>query len=164
MEKPAPNTARRGAKGKSRWQLVVRDLNGVLDRLPRDARFNVILFRTEVEAWSKRLQPATRGARARCRRWIESARPAGWTNLFDALALALADDDVDALYVLTDGVPSRGAETRRRAILEEIAYLNRYRLVQINCVQAGGSEGLSKTWRGFLDDLAKAHDGRSVRE
>ena len=159
MEKPAP-----GGKGASRWDLVVRDLFGVLERLPPDARFNVVLFRTDVASWSRQLVPAGRGAVSRCRRWVESQRPGGWTNLFDAVAVALADDDVDALYVLTDGVPSRGAETRRRAILDEIEFLNRYRLVQVNCVQAGGAEGLSKAWRGFLDELAAAHDGVSVRE
>jgi len=159
MEKPAP-----GGGGRSRWELVKRDLASVLERLPRGARFNVILFRTDVEPWRKRLGPATRGARARCERWIDAAEPSGWTNLYDAVALALEDDAVDTLYMLTDGVPSRGAETKRAAILDEIAFLNRYRLVQINCVQAGGAKGLSKRWEGFLDELAKAHDGVAVRE
>ena len=159
MEKPAP-----GANGKSRWDLVVRDLLAVLDRLPSSARFNVVLFRTEAEAWKRKLTPATLGARRSCRRWIEKIKPSGWTNLFDAVALALQDEQVDTLYVLTDGVPSRGTETRRRAILEELALLNRYRLVQINCVQAGSTKGLGKSWRGFLEELADAHEGWSVRE
>lgn len=159
MEKPAP-----GAKGKSRWDLVVRDLCAVLDRLPSSARFNVILFRTEPEAWKRNLTAATRGARRSCRKWVEGVKPSGWTNLYDAVALALEDDQVDTLYVLTDGVPSRGSETRRRGILAELALLNRYRLVQINCVQAGSSEGLGKSWRGFLEELATAHEGWSVRE
>ena len=66
--------------------------------------------------------------------------------------------------MLTDGVPSRGSETGRRSILDEIAFLNRYRLVQINCVQTGSEKGLGKKWRGFLEELAEAHDGVSVRE
>ncbi|MGQ0613582.1 MAG: HEAT repeat domain-containing protein [Planctomycetaceae bacterium] len=152
------------AKGRSRWDLSCAELAGVLDRLPEDARFNVVLFRTEVEAWKPRLERATRGSRVACRDWIGEAKPSGWTNLFDALALALADDEVDAIYLLTDGVPSRGAETARRSILDEIAFLNRFRLVQINCVQAGAEEGLSKAWKGFLDDLARDHDGVCVRE
>jgi len=159
MEKEAP-----GAQGKTRWELVVRDLGQVLDRLPQGARFNVILFRTEVAAWRRRLVPATPAARRACLAWIGEEKPAGWTNLFDALDAALGDDDVDALYLLTDGVPSRGAETRREDILDEIAYRNRYRLVQVNCVQAGGAEGLGKRWEGFLEDLAHAHDGHAVRE
>ena len=159
MSREAP-----GGGGKTRWQLLRRDLYGVLARLPRGTRFNVFLFRTDVEAWRKRLVPATPGARRACREWIEAARPGGWTNLFDALKLALADGDLDTLYVLTDGVPSRGSETERRSILAEIAFLNRYRLVQINCVQAGSEKGLGKKWRGFLEELAKAHDGVSVRE
>ena len=159
MSREAP-----GGGGQTRWQLLLRDLSGVLERLPPRTRLNVFLFRTEVEAWRKRLVPATAGARRACREWIEAAQPGGWTNLFDALALALKDDDVDTLYVLTDGVPSRGAETKRRSILDEIAFLNRYRLVQINCVQAGSEKGLGKKWHGFLDELANAHDGISVRE
>ena len=159
MLEPAP-----GKEGQTRWQIVVEDLQEVLRRIPDGARFNVILFRTDVEAWKPRLAPASRANRAACQRWIGEAAPSGWTNLFDAVRLALADDEVDALFVLTDGVPSKGAETARRDILDEIAFLNRYRLVQINCVQAGGSEGLGKRWDGFLEELAKAHDGVSVNE
>lgn len=159
MTEPAP-----GKGGKTRWDLMVADLRAVVDRLPDDARFNVVLFRTEVLAWKPRLVPATPANRRACREWIGEERPAGWTNLYDALALALSDDDVDAVYVLTDGVPSRGAETDRGGILAELAYLNRYRLVQVNCVQAGSAEGLGKRWEGFLDDLAAAHDGTAVRE
>jgi len=159
MTEPAP-----GKGGKTRWDLVVEDLRAVVDRLPDDARFNVILFRTEVTAWRPRLVPATSGARRACREWIGDEKPSGWTNLYDALALALSDDDVDAVYVLTDGVPSRGAERDRSGILAELAYLNRYRLVQVNCIQAGSKEGLGKRWEGFLDDLAAANDGLAVRE
>ena len=82
----------------------------------------------------------------------------------DGVERALADEEVDAIYLLTDGVPSRGAETRRKGILDEIDYLNRFRLVQINCVQAGSSDGLGSKWKGFLEDLARRHDGVSVRE
>jgi len=159
MADPAPREP-----GRRRWDLVVEELVGVLRRLPPDARFNVVLFRTGVEAWKPRLVRATRGAVRACAEWIGDQSPAGWTNLFDALELALADDDADAIYLLTDGVPSRGAETKRRAILREIEYLNRFRLVQINCVQAGGTGGLGPQWRGFLKELADAHDGVSVRE
>jgi hypothetical protein len=159
MTEPAP-----GKGGKTRWDLVVEDLRAVVNRLPDDARFNVVLFRTDVNAWKPRLVPATSGARRSCSDWIGEEKPAGWTNLYDALALALSDDDVDAVYVLTDGVPSRGAETDRTGILAELAYLNRYRLVQVNCIQAGSKEGLGKRWEGFLDDLAAANDGIAVRE
>jgi len=159
MNEPAP-----GKGGKTRWDLVVDDLHAVVERLPGDARFNVVLFRTDVAAWKPRLVPVTAGTRRSCADWIGDEKPAGWTNLYDALALALEDDDVDAVYVLTDGVPSRGAETDRSGILGELAYLNRYRLVQVNCIQAGSKDGLGKRWEGFLDDLAAANDGIAVRE
>ncbi|MFI5402403.1 MAG: HEAT repeat domain-containing protein [Planctomycetota bacterium] len=159
MTEPAP-----GKGGKTRWDLMVEDLRAVVGRLPDDAHFNVVLFRTDVTAWRPRLIAATAAARRACCEWIGEEKPAGWTNLYDALALALSDDDVDAVYVLTDGVPSRGAETDRLGILGEFAYLNRFRLVQVNCVQAGSKEGLGKRWEGFLDDLAAANDGIAVRE
>ena len=140
------------------------DLLFVLDRLPKGARFNVVFFRTDIEAWRPRVVRATSSTKRACRRWVEEAKPAGWTNLFDAVALAMADDELDTIYVLTDGVPSRGAETGRRAILDELAFLNHYRLIEIHCVQAGGVEGLGRRWRGFLDELAEQHGGVSVRE
>jgi hypothetical protein len=159
MLEPAP-----GKGGRTRWDVVVEDLRAVVGRLPDAARFNVILFRTEVTAWRPHPVPVNAATRRACAEWIGEEKPAGWTNLYDALALAVADDDIDALYVLTDGVPSRGGETERTAILDELAFLNRYRLVQVNCIQAGAKEGLGKRWDGFLDDLAQAHDGVSVRE
>ena len=159
MTEPAP-----GKGGKTRWDLVVEDLRAVVGRLPDDARFNVVLFRTDVAAWKPRLVPATTANRRACADWIGEEKPAGWTNLYDALALALSDDDVDAVYVLTDGVPSRGAETDRTGIIGELAYLNRFRLVQVNCIQAGSKEGLAKRWDGFLDDLAAENDGIAVKE
>lgn len=147
-----------------RWDAVVDDLVAVLRRMPADSRFNVVLFRTGFEPWKNKLVAAGRGRVRACEKWIRAQSPAGWTNLFDALAWSLEDDAVDAVYVLTDGVPSRGAFTKRKAILRELAYLNRFRMVQINCVQAGSSEGLGKRWNGFLEDLAQAHDGVAVRE
>ncbi len=168
MEKPAPGRARRarrrGGPVLSRWDLVVADLKSVVAGLPRGARFNVIVFQTGLLTWKKKLVRATPGAKRACQAWIDELKPAGWTNLFDALEQAMADDDVDSLFVLTDGVPSRGAETTRTAILEEIRLLNHYRLVEINCVQAGGSEGLGKRWHGFLEELARSNYGRSIRE
>jgi len=157
-------SAKRGSKAQRRWDLVVADLLGVLRRVPTSTQFNVILFRTGIEEWKPKLVRASRGNVAACAKWIGAQSPAGWTNLFDAVERALSDDRVDAIYLLTDGVPSRGAETRRKGILREIDYLNRFRLVQINCVQAGSSDGLGKKWTGFLDDLAHRHDGVSVRE
>jgi len=159
MNRPAPHDA-----SKSRWDLVVADLIGVLRRLPRGSRFNVILLRTGVTQWRPRLAHASPGNVRRCAEWIAGQSPAGWTNLFDALATAIADDEVETVYLLTDGVPSRGAETRRSAIAQEIEFLNRFRMVQVHCVQAGSSKGLGKAWTGFLDDLASAHDGQCVRE
>ena len=159
MAKPAPHMT-----GKSRWDLVVSDVVGVLRRLPKGSRFNVILLRTGVTAWKPRLARASPGSARSCAEWISGQSPAGWTNLFDSLARALEDKHVETVYVLTDGVPSRGAETRRTAILDEIDFLNRYRMVQIHCVQAGSARGLGKRWSGFLDELADAHDGICVRE
>ncbi|MFB3065030.1 MAG: VWA domain-containing protein [Planctomycetota bacterium] len=159
MAKPAP-----GKRGRTRWELVREDLRTVLRKLPSGTRLNVVLFRTGVEAWRPRLVRASPAAVRSCLDWIGKAEPAGWTNLYDAVALALRMEDVDTLYILTDGVPSRGTETGRAQILSEIAFLNHYRLVEINCVQAGSRQGLGKTWDGFLEDLARAHDGVSVRE
>ena len=75
------------------------------------------------------------------------------TNVFDTLEAALKDRRIDTIYLLTDGVPTRGRITEPGAILEEIGIQNRLRGVTIHCI-AFGEE--SK----FLEDLAKQNGGQ----
>jgi len=146
----------------TKWEAVRNDLTETIGRLGRGTRFNVVLFGTDVRIWQPRTVRAGAGARARLRRYLESVRPGGWTNLYDAVEAALADPEVRTLYVLTDGAPSVGRYTRPTDVRGGIRALNRLRLAQIHTIDLGAATA-GKRWRGLLEKIAAENDGISVR-
>lgn len=143
-------------------ELVETELRKTLDRLDAPARLFLVAFGTEPAVFLPRPVPATPVARHRALEWLHDLEPQGRTNLYDSLRLALAQEEIDTIFVLTDGAPSAGEERTRTGILEGVARLNRYRKAVIHTVEIGG-ETTGKRWEGFLAELAKRHGGRYVR-
>jgi hypothetical protein len=129
-----------------------------LNRLPENARANVIVFGTEPSAYKPSLFRATPSARRAAVRFLARRVPDGRTNIYDSLVLALEDDAVDTLVLVTDGAPSEGARTTRTDILDGLHDLNRYRLVRVHTVEIG-ARNTSPRWRGFLAEIASATGG-----
>ena len=72
------------------------------------------------------------------------------------MAAAIADDDVDTIYLLSDGRPSRGFVTHWKRVIEEIARLNRWRRVQIHTILVG-TEGTDRRFMAALAELSGGH-------
>jgi predicted protein tyrosine phosphatase len=68
----------------------------------------------------------------------------GSTNIFDALEKAFTDQDVDTIYLLTDGEPSAGRIKDVESILDEIRRWNRTRQIVIHCIAIGIDSNLCK--------------------
>ena len=83
----------------------------------------------------------------------------GRTNIFDGLALAMSDREVDSVFLMTDGAPTAGEETTRSGILRGLAHLRRWRPVRIHCVEVGAGNTGSR-WKGFLAEVAAAAGGK----
>jgi len=98
------------------------------------------------------------GGAADALRWLAQVPPDGANALFDALAAAMADEEVDTIYVVAAGAPDRGTLTRRARILEEVAARNRWRRIAIHAVWLGGGTPDRELFR----DLAAAAGGSSV--
>lgn len=143
-------------------ELVEAELEKTLARLDARARLFLVAFGTEPVVFTPHPVPATRMARHRALEWLHDLVPHGRTNLYDSLRLALAEPEIDTIFVLTDGAPSAGEERTRTGILDGVARLNRYRKAVIHTIEIGG-ETTGKRWKGFLAELAKRHGGRSVR-
>ncbi len=129
-----------------------------LERLPRAARANVIVFGSEPFPYRDELFDATPAARRAAVKFLAKRAPDGRTNIYDSLTLALADPDVDTLVLVTDGAPSAGARTGRGDILEGLRALNRHRLVRVHTVEIGAANTGAR-WRGFLRDIAELTGG-----
>ena len=98
------------------------------------------------------------GKAARASTWLSKQPAKGWGAIYDALAAALEDPEVDTIYLLSDGRPSRGTVSREFRVRQEIQRLNRWRRVQINTILLG-----EKTVdRNFMKRLADGNGGVAV--
>jgi HEAT repeat protein len=134
------------------------ELLRTLDLLGTKIRYNVIVFQTEPEPFRPALVAADARTRKRLEAFIRLKIGKGWTNVHDALVLALQDPEVDTIFILSDGAPSRGEHIFRSRILEQVRRINRRRKVVIHTISFAGKARDRK----FLKDLAERNGGMSV--
>jgi hypothetical protein len=149
------------AGGRTRWDEVRAEVDRVLGALGTSAEGNVVLFADDAEALFPKATRFTPSARERVRDRLASLAPRGKTALFDGIALALDDPEVDTLVVLSDGAPSAGRFFTKTDVRAEVARANRWRRARIDVVSIGADE-VARRWRSLLSDLAADHDGRLV--
>lgn len=147
-----------------------RELVQVLGHLPARTRFTIIPFADAAWPWSDKLVPALPDAIKRAVRFVERLEPVSGTNSFEALRAALADEEVDSVYFLSDGHPSVGAIVDPDEILTQIHELNRWRRVRIHTIAMlmgdppaafAALEDATAAER-FMRRLADENDGRYV--
>jgi hypothetical protein len=139
--------------GKARKiDILKRELVNVIKKLAADAQINIVTFHSTYDAWQKELQPLAGNGRAKAIQFVEGLKNGVGTNVFDTLEFALKDRRVNTIYLLTDGLPTRGRLTEPKAILQEIGAQNRLRGVTIHCIAFGEESPL-------LKDLAAQNGG-----
>ncbi|MCA8957447.1 MAG: HEAT repeat domain-containing protein [Planctomycetes bacterium] len=154
--------------GLTRLDMAKRELVKAVAGLPRDARFNVITFATDVTRWRRDLVPAAPTQRKRLAQMLDKLVPRGATNLFGALKEALGIRSlrlgarygvpVDEVFVLSDGEPTAGELKDPQAILDLIRDTNRYSSVRINTLYMGGGAESD-----FMRRLAEENGGTYLR-
>jgi Mg-chelatase subunit ChlD len=143
----------------TRWAAVCAELRAALDRMD-GAHVNVIRFAGEARAAFPRAAPLTAARRAQIERFLADP-PAGRTALYDGIALALEDPEVDTVVVLSDGAPSAGSHFTKSDLLAEVRRGNRWRRARIDVVSVG-SDGIAKRWRDVLRRIADDSGGTLV--
>lgn len=138
-----------------RLDVAVRETLGALKKLGDRARVNVVMFHSTIHPWKDQLQKLGSNRKS-IERELESKRPTGGTNIYDALELALQMEDVDTIFLLSDGSPGRGKYVAPQEILRAIRRENQTRRIAIHCVSIGMDSGL-------LRKLAAENGGRYVR-
>jgi HEAT repeat protein len=152
---------RTGAKTK--FELAQGELAQTLDGLDANVSFDVFLYRypseypprAELTRALGALMPWSKTRAKKATAWLERQEAKGWGAFSDALALLLADD-VDTIYFLSDGRPSRGRFDRGFRLIDELERANRFRRVVIHTVLTGQE----RADREFLADLARSTGGR----
>ena len=140
--------------GKARKiDILKKELTRLVKKLPADTSLNIIAFDATYRSWQKVLQPLRGRGRAKALAYVARIATGSGTNVFDTLEFALKDKRVDTIYLLTDGLPTRGRITAPAAILKEIDVLNRARGVTIHTIAFGAESDL-------LRQLAERNGGQ----
>uniref|UniRef100_A0A8C2TWX9 von Willebrand factor A domain containing 3A n=1 Tax=Coturnix japonica TaxID=93934 RepID=A0A8C2TWX9_COTJA len=118
-----------------------------------EVRFNLLRFAENTESWREHLVEATDETCHDAVQWVSKFHAHGNTHILMALQKALSFQDVEALYVLTDGKP----DTSCNLILKEIERLRKQQDIKIHtisfsCVDREANE--------FLKKLASQTGGR----
>ncbi|KFU93863.1 von Willebrand factor A domain-containing protein 3A, partial [Chaetura pelagica] len=118
-----------------------------------EVRFNLLRFAENTECWKECLVQATDATCHDAVQWVSTFHAYGNSCILTALQKALSLQDVEALYVLTDGKP----DTSCNLILKEIERLRKKQAIKIHtisfsCTDRGANE--------FLKKLASQTGGR----
>ncbi len=146
-----------GETGAPRIDIAKRELEKCIDGLDPKALFNIITFSGGVEPWLDEGVAGSSGkTREEAKEWVRRLGAMGATNLYDALAAAFEDPDVDTIFVLSDGEPTAGAQTDPGIIREHVARWNSHRGIVIHSIAVGGRFKI-------LEWLAEDSGGTHVR-
>ena len=139
-------------EGERKFDHLKEELTALLKKLPEDSLVNIIPFSNAPQPWKKELHSLKGSGRDEVIAFIRGLTTSFGTNIYDSLELALKDDRVDTIYMLTDGEPYGGKYTASADIVREISALNRVRNVKIHCVGFGPEAA-------YLKDLSDGNGG-----
>lgn len=133
----------------------VNELCATIENLTGDHHFNIVDFSSGARSWKPELVLANDANKKEAIAYLKSLRPWGATNLSASLQRAFNMDDVQQVYLMTDGDPTRGM-TLKSAIVDWVVELNRTRRIRFHTIVAGDVDG------NFLAEIAQLNGGTSV--
>jgi len=139
----------------TRASRAIGELIALLPHLPSSARFDIVFFADRVSSYAKRMVGGTDSELVRVDEWLQRHLFDGGTNLFGGIEEAMRRQDVDEIFVLSDGQPNQGEVVAPRQILARVERWNRWRKVRINAISFGAPPGA----RSFLCRLAQENGG-----
>jgi len=141
-----------------RLETAKRELLQAIDGLPANTEFAVVAYHSRARAWQQQLQLASLPAKEDAAKFVTGLRAMGKTASYDALAAAFGYD-AEAMYFLSDGVPTTGRIIDPPKILQAIEKLNRGRYLSIYTIGIhAGAEGAD--FVQFLKLLAEQNSGQ----
>jgi len=129
-----------------RIQLVRDELTRLINGLDPTIGFDLITFRDTVEVWKSQMTLANDAQKRAALAQVASYRASGGTNIYGALqavfdiAQAAMEDtthslqDVDTIFLLSDGAPSDGLIRDTDLLLQYVAERNRTLRLRIHCI------------------------------
>jgi hypothetical protein len=146
----------------TRIRQAKRELIAAISGLDERCEFSILVFDRNVRSWREELVPATVENKREAIQFVEHLSAGSSTNTYGALRCGLEfDDQLEALFILTDGEPTYGMLTDPSAILVDILKRNEWRHVSINTIAIA----VDPLIEGFLRRLTEPSGGefRSVK-
>ncbi|KAF0241288.1 MAG: HEAT repeat-containing [Planctomycetota bacterium] len=153
-------------KGRKQIDIALEEFQKTVQALKPDVKINLLVMSTQaiiekVRVFSKLLVSVS-AARPKILTWAFDAKKKlepikrGRGDMWDAYEELMADEDIDTMFILSDGGPSYGACVDKAHFLVELRRSNRYRKVMIHTVLTG--KGAEK----FMEDMAEMTGGQAV--
>jgi hypothetical protein len=115
-----------------------------------------MFFNRESIPWKKRLHALKGRGRDEARQFVDNLTTNFLTNIYDTLELALGDDRVDTMFLLSEGQPVGGKYSPSDDVLREIGGINRVRGAKIHGIDFGRRQS-------GLEELAAQNGGDYCR-
>jgi hypothetical protein len=116
-----------GSMAGFRLAAAKRELTNTIEKLREDDQFAIIVFNSNVDAWQKKMVPATQAFKRAAISFVNGQVARSNTASYDALDAAF-NFDAEAIYFLSDGAPQGGSTTNNpEEIVQLISQANRTR-------------------------------------
>jgi Mg-chelatase subunit ChlD len=154
----------------SRMALTKTELGQMIAGLDRHVALDLVTFREAARVWKPRLVRIDELTRRSALREVEDYKAYGGTNIHGALAEVFdmaeraldaplpSDEDLDTLFLLSDGVPTDGDVQDIELLLQYAAERNRTLRLRIHCISLSAEVDA----RDFLQRLAALGGGHYV--
>lgn len=141
----------------TRLDVAKRELIYVISSLPDKTLIEIVDFSNLASLWFGELKALTNPMKQVIEKRINGIKAVGGTNTHDSIEKALAlNDNVEAVYFLSDGAPSLGSIIDNDELLNQIYRWNRFKKVQIHSIGLlFGVPPPEFTRQGFREDTAK---------
>ncbi|XP_052030872.1 von Willebrand factor A domain-containing protein 3A [Apodemus sylvaticus] len=116
-------------------------------------RFNLLSFAEDLKPWQDTLVKSTEPACHKAMKWVAHLQAQGSTSVLAALTKAFSFQDVQGLYLLTDGKP----DTSCSLILDTVQKFQKERGVKVHTISLTSTD---RTAMEFLRKLASLSGGR----
>ncbi|XP_022289084.2 uncharacterized protein LOC111101086 isoform X2 [Crassostrea virginica] len=110
--------------------------------------FNIIEFNSEVTQWADKMVKCTPETVAVAASWVKNLSAKTGTNTQGALLTALSDNNCEAVYLVTDGLPDQHPQD----ILDQVGLSGHNR--PIHCIYLCSDDNTDQTAVELLEDLA----------
>lgn len=148
MEEPAVNL------DISRMELVKQELARTIEDLRPETRFTVIAFNSKIVPMWPSLYAATPQNIAKAVKWVRGLAPRSTTWTQEALEAAFGIKEANAIVLLSDGSPCKGAGVLpTKPILDWVERANRFRRVAVHTIS------FRDAFLPFLRSLARQNGG-----